>query len=213
MYVWRLYLLGYSMLSYGSCFLFNFQTDRKYYCFITQWSPTLRPVDLSFWLRQSPFCSISLAAITLSVSEMVLSCGSLHHGCACWARAMWKQRACFSGQREAGAGWKEAVWRAVAVKGSFAAPNPVFFHSGGLVVYCSAVAAWFSTGLICHPIKTGQHWYTQSGSQWACYVLARMGEDKRKEKDRQIWRKGEHLWITGLCNKREERRRCRPDAE
>lgn len=61
-------------------------------------------------------------------------------------------------------------------------PKPVFFHSGGLLVYCSAVAAWFSTGIICHPIKTGLHWYTQSGSQWACYVLARMGKIRGKRK-------------------------------
>lgn len=50
-------------------------------------------------------------------------------------------------------------------QGSFAPPNRVFFHSGKLVVYCPAMAAWFSIGLICHPIKTEQHWYTQSGNQ------------------------------------------------
>lgn len=147
---------------------------------------------------------------------MVLSCGSLHHGCACWARAMWKQWACFSGQREAGAGWKEAVWKAVTVKGSFAAPKPVFFHSGSLVVYCSAAAAWFFTGIICHPIKKGLHWYTQSGSQWACYVLARMGKIRGKEKDRQIWRKREHPWNNRFAQQnKEKRRRCRTktDAE
>lgn len=55
-------------------------------------------------------------------------------------------------------GGREALWRAVAAKGSFAAPNLVFFHSDERVVYCSAMVAWFSTGLICHPIKTGQHW-------------------------------------------------------
>lgn len=145
---------------------------------------------------------------------MVLSCGSLHHGCACWARAMWKQRACSSGRREAGAGWKEALWRGVAAKGSFAAPGPVFFHSDELVVYCSAMAAWFSTGLICHSIKTGQHWCRQSGSQWACYALARMGKIRRKRaRDRQIRWKREHLWITGFCNKREKRRCAETGAE
>lgn len=68
---------------------------------------------------------------------------------------MWKQRACSSGwrrRRRQEAGWKGESGGG-GRRGSFAAPNLVFFRSGELVVYCLAVAAWFSTGLICHPIK------------------------------------------------------------
>lgn len=61
-------------------------------------------------------------------------------------------------------GWNRVKGSSMESSGS-EGPKPVFFHSGGLLVYCSAVAAWVSTGIICHPIKTGQHWYTQSGSQ------------------------------------------------
>ncbi len=86
-----------------------------------------------------------------------------------------------------------AMWRAVAERGSFAAPNPVFFHSDELVVYCSAMAAWFCTGLICHPIKTGQHWHTRSGSQWACYVPARMGKIRTK------WERGRYGKRGSIC--------------
>lgn len=47
----------------------------------------------------------------------------------------------------------------------------------------------------------------QSGSQRACYVLAkRMGKIRRKKQsDWQIRQEREHLWITGSCNKREGR--------
>lgn len=84
------------------------------------------------------------------------------------------------GRQEQGGG--KAVWRAAALKGSFTAPNPVFFHSGELVVYFSAVAAWFSTGLICHPIKkqdtTGR---TRSRSQKSLLCLSKDGEDEKKD--------------------------------
>ena len=139
---------------------------------------------------------------------MVLSCGSLHHGCACWARAMWKQRACSSGwrRRRQEAGWKGESGGG-GRRGSFAALNLVFFRSGELVVYCLAVAAWFSTGLICHPIKN------RTGlvdTEWESASLLcsskKDGEDKsEKQSDWQIRQEREHLWITGSCHKTEER--------
>lgn len=140
---------------------------------------------------------------------MVLSCGSLHHGCACWARAMWKQRACSSGwrrRRRQEAGW-EGESGGGGRRGSFAAPNLVFFRSGELVVYCLAVAAWFSTGLICHPIKKRT---ALVDTEWESASLLcsskKDGEDKtEKQSDWQIRQEREHLWITGSCNKREGR--------
>lgn len=96
------------------------------------------------------------------------------------------------------------------MKGFFAAPNPVFFHSGGLVVYCSAVAAWFSTGIICHPIKNRTALVHAEWESVSLLCSSKDAEDKREETDRQMWRKREHLRITGLCNKkRQKRRKCR----
>lgn len=140
---------------------------------------------------------------------MVLSCGSLHHGCACWARAMWKQRACSSGwrrRRRQEAGW-EGESGGGGRRGSFAAPNLVFFRSGELVVYCLAVAAWFSTGLICHPIKKRTALVDTEWESASLLCSSRKdGEDKtEKQSDWQIRQEREHLWITGSCNKREER--------
>ena len=72
-------------------------------------------------------------------------------------------------------------------------PNPVFFHSDELVVYCSAMAARFSTGLICHPIKTGQRWYTAEWESVSLLCSSKDGGDKKKGSDRQIRGKTEHL--------------------
>lgn len=152
--------------SHALQFVLIFLTINKIHgCFITQ--HPLWPVDLSFWLPYShhsaPFPSA--APIPLPVSEMVLSCGSLHRGSAYWALAMWKQRAGSSGPNGV----------AVTVEESFTAPDPVFFYLDDLVVYCSAVAAWLSTGLICHPMKKQDTAGTQqSGTQRACYVGAWM---------------------------------------
>lgn len=100
--------------SHALQFVLIFLTINKIHgCFITQ--HPLWPVDLSFWLPYShhsaPFPSA--APIPLPVSEMVLSCGSLHRGSAYWALAMWKQRAGSSGPNGV----------AVTVEESFTAPD------------------------------------------------------------------------------------------
>ena len=69
------------------------------------------------------------------------------------------------------------------------------------------VAAWFSTGLICHPIKKRT---ALVDTEWESASLLcsskKDGEDKtEKQSDWQIRQEREHLWITGSCNKREER--------
>lgn len=142
---------------------------------------------------------------------MVLSCGSLHHGCACWARAMWKQRACSSGwrrrRRRQEAGW-EGESGGGGRRGSFAAPNLVFFRSGELVVYCLAVAAWFSTGLICHPIKKRT---ALVDTEWESASLLcsskKDGEDKTEKTERLADTAGEGASVDNrfLQQKRGER--------
>lgn len=123
---------------------------------------------------------------------------------------MWKQRACSSGwrrrRRRQEAGW-EGESGGGGRRGSFAAPNLVFFRSGELVVYCLAVAAWFSTGLICHPIKKRTALVDTEWESASLLCSSRKdGEDKtEKQSDWQIRQEREHLWITGSCNKREER--------
>lgn len=69
------------------------------------------------------------------------------------------------------------------MKRSFAEPNLVFFHSGNFLVYCSAVAAWFSTGLICHPIKNRTALVHTERESVSLLCSSEDGEDERKEKD------------------------------
>lgn len=66
---------------------------------------------------------------------------------------------------------KEADSR--AVEGSVVGRSPVFPPSNTVVVYCSAVAAWSSSGLICHPVKTGQHRCAQSASELVMFLPGR----------------------------------------
>lgn len=110
------------------------------------------------------------------------------------------------GGRRQEAGW-EGESGGGGRRGSFAAPNLVFFRSGELVVYCLAVAAWFSTGLICHPIKKRTALVDTEWESASLLCSSRKdGEDKtEKQSDWQIRQEREHLWITGSCNKREER--------
>lgn len=132
---------------------------------------------------------------------------------------MWKQRACSSGwrrRRRQEAGW-EGESGGGGRRGSFAAPNLVFFRSGELVVYCLAVAAWFSTGLICHPIKKRT---ALVDTEWESASLLcsskKDGEDKTEKTERLADTAGEGASVDNrfLQQKRGERRcRAETDAE
>lgn len=73
------------------------------------------------------------------------------------------------------------------MRGSFPAPNCVFFHSGVGLVYCAAVSIQFSAGLICHPIKKKPDSTGTLGVGVSELVFSkRWGGDEREGKARHI---------------------------
>lgn len=142
---------------------------------------------------------------------MVLNCGSLHHGCACWARAMWKQWACSSGWREARVGWKEAAWRLWQWRDPlqlltlyFSTQASLLFtalSSGSMVLYWANLSPHKNRTALVH-------------TEWESVSLlcsCKDGEDKRKEKD--VDKEGASVNNRFVQQNREKRRsrqnRCR----